>query len=64
MWDYGGKNPMPIDLMQYQLDKYYEWLKSGEIDGIIFCSNCIADLGLEAVDITREWIKKVGGERL
>ncbi|HOJ10668.1 MAG TPA: hypothetical protein PK733_08760 [Clostridiales bacterium] len=64
MWDYGGQNPMPIDLMKYQLDKYYAWLKSKEIDGIIFCSNCIADLGLEAVDITREWIEKVGGELL
>ncbi len=64
MWDYGGGNPMPIDLMEYQLDKYYKWLKSGEIQGVIFCSNCIADLDLKAVDTTREWIRSHGGEEL
>ncbi len=64
MWDYGGKTEMPMDLMKFQLDKYYEWLKKGEIEGIIFCSNCIADIGLEAVEYTREWIRKVGSETI
>lgn len=26
------------------------------MEGIIFYSNCIADIGLEAVEWTREWI--------
>ncbi len=64
MWDYRGKRHMPISLMKYQLDLYYKWLKSGEIEGIIFCSNCIADIGLEAVSYTKQWIAEHGDEEI
>jgi hypothetical protein len=43
--------------MKYQTDIMYRYLKEGKIDGIIVCSNCIADLGLEAVEWTREWLR-------
>ena len=56
MYDYGGFGPISNELMLYQLETYKKWLKEGRIDGIIFCSNCIADIGLEAVEITRKWI--------
>lgn len=59
MWDYGDKKPMTMDLMKLQLDIYHRWLTSGEIDGIIFCSNCIADLGLDTVDYTKKWIEQL-----
>jgi hypothetical protein len=39
-------------------------LKKGDIEGIIFCSNCIADIGLETVEYTRKWIAEVGNERI
>jgi len=39
-------------------------IRSGEIEGIILCSNCIADLGIEAVEWTRQWIRKVGNEAI
>ena len=64
MWDYGAALPMPMDLMQYQLDVYHNWLHEGKIDGIIFCSNCIADLDLKAVDYTRDWIREHAMETL
>lgn len=64
MWDYGGAQPMPPDLMQLQLEVYHSWLNEGKIDGIIFCSNCIADIGLSAVETAREWICGHGGEIL
>lgn len=64
MWDYGGAQPMPLDLMQHQLDVYYGWLKDKKIEGVIFCSNCIADLGLETVDLTRKWIREKGSEQI
>lgn len=57
MWDYGGRAPMPMDMMKYQLEKYKKWYDEGKICGIIFCSNCIADIGLDTVDYTVEWIK-------
>lgn len=57
MWDYGSAKPMTIEQMNYQTDIMYRYLKEGKIDGIIVCSNCIADLGLETVEWTREWLR-------
>lgn len=64
MWNYGERKPLTMDQMKYQLDRYYHWLKKGDIEGIIFCSNCIADIGLETVDYTRKWINQVGNEKI
>ena len=46
MWNYGKNKPLTMDQMKFQLDRYYHWLKKKNIEGIIFCSNCIADIGL------------------
>lgn len=56
MHDYGDCKEMPVETMEYQLEVYKRWLQEGRIEGIIFCSNCIADIGLPAVDVTRKWI--------
>jgi hypothetical protein len=64
MWNYGESKPLTMDQMKYQLERYYHWLKKGDIEGIIFCSNCIADIGLETVEYTRRWIAEVGNERI
>lgn len=58
MWDYGGKDIMPLETMEYQLEVYKKWLFDGRIEGIVLCSNCIADIGLEAVDFTKQWIEQ------
>ena len=58
MWDYGNHKPMPMELMKMQLEKYLEWYNEGKIKGVILCSNCIADIGLDTVDYTREWLLK------
>ena len=60
MWDYGDRQPMPMEAMRRQLDVYGQCLEDGRIDGVIFCSNCIADLGLDTVELTRQWIAEVG----
>jgi len=64
LWDYGGKKPIPLDLMQRQCQLGLEWLKQGEIEGMIFLASCICDLGLEAVEWTRDWIARVGKHSL
>ena len=64
MWDYGEKKPLPVATMEKQCELGLEWLKQGRIDGMIFLASCICDLGLETVEWTREWIQKVGGEKL
>lgn len=64
MWDYGDCKSLSLDDMKYQCEKYYKWLKQGDIEGIIFCANCITGLGLDTVEWTRNWIKEVGnGEK-
>ena len=64
MWDYGDKKPMPVELMQQQCETGLQWLRSGRIDGMIFLASCICDLNIEAVNWTREWIRKVADEPL
>lgn len=64
MWDYGTHKPMPIEAMRRQAEQGLKWLQDGSIQGIIFLASCICDLNLEAVEWTRNWIHKVGGQRL
>lgn len=64
MWDYGGHCEISEELMRYQLETYHTWITSGEIDGIIFCSNCVADLGIPAVETARQWIRDYGKEKI
>jgi len=62
LWDYGGKRPMPLDLLKDLCAVGLSWLRQGRIDGMIFLASCICDLHLEAVEWTREWIAKIGDE--
>jgi hypothetical protein len=62
MWDYGGRQPMPLDRMIYQCQTALRWLREGRIEGIIFLASCICDLGLETVEWTRRWIAEVGDQ--
>jgi hypothetical protein len=64
MWNYGQKEPMPLDLMEMQCDTGLRWLREGRIEGMIFLASCIGDLELEAVEWTRRWIAEVGDEQL
>lgn len=64
LWDYGNKKEIPRELMQLQLDTYYNWLRQGKIEGIVFCSNCCADVGLEAAYMARDWIYEHGEEEI
>ncbi len=58
MWDYGNAQPLPVELMQHQLDVYLDYINKGLLEGIVLCSNCIADIGLPTVDVTRAWLAK------
>ena len=55
---------MPIASMAEQCRQGLAWLKTGEIDGMIFLASCICDLNLETVEWTRRWIAEVGGQML
>lgn len=61
MWDFCyPTRTIPISVMEHQYKLGLKWLKSGEIEGIIFLGTNIMDKNLEAVEWTREWIKRVG----
>ena len=64
LWDFSNGQLMPLELMQKQSDLGLAWLKSGEIEGMIFLGSNIMDKNLKAVEWTREWIAKVGKEVL
>jgi len=64
MWNYGDHRSMPISLMQHQCQLGLKWLREGRIEGMIFLASCICDLGLEAVEWTRKWIREVGEKSL
>lgn len=58
MWNYGERGPMTIEQMKFQTDLYLKYLHEGKIDGIVVCSNCIADLGIDTVEWMRNWIRE------
>jgi len=60
MWDFGGATPMPLDAMEHQCRLGLQWLRAGRVEGLVFLSNCIADLELEAVEYARSFIAEVG----
>ena len=60
MWDFQGGREMPIDVMEYQCSQGLEWLRSGEIDGMVFLASNLCDLGLETVEWTKDWITRNG----
>jgi hypothetical protein len=64
MWDYGVHQPLPVAAMEHQCEQGLKWMKQGQIDGMIFLASCICDLGLETVEWSRQWIRKVGDQRL
>jgi hypothetical protein len=65
MWDYGGGGkPIALAQMEHQFDLGLGWLRAGRIEGIVALATCICDVGLEAVEWTREWVRKVGDKEL
>ena len=64
LWDYGACAPLDPGCMAFQLETYLSWLRQRRIDGVIFCSNCIADVGIEAAETARAWIAEHGDEEI
>ena len=64
MWDYGNGRPLTNELMEMQLEIYREYMHAGKLEGIILCSNCIADVGIPEVELTRKWLQLHGDEEL
>lgn len=64
IWDFHNRKPVPVDLMQHQCDLGLKWLQEGRISDMIFLANTVLDVGLPSAELSREWIKKNGNEKL
>jgi hypothetical protein len=62
MYDFHERKPLPVALMQRQVEQGYEWLKEGRIVGMIFLGTPNVDVGLEAVEWTKRWIGANGNQ--
>lgn len=62
LYDYGTCRPMPADKMQFQLDMVCRLLKEGLLQGMVVCSNTLADCGLDAAEIFRKWLEEHGDD--
>lgn len=64
MFDFGDRKPMPVNLMESQCELALELLKKERITGIVFLSSAVCDVGLDAVQWTKEWIASVADQML
>ena len=64
MYDFDQRKPLPVERMKMQVELGRCWLCDGRIAGMIFLATPNVDVGLEAVEWTRQWIKRVGDEEL
>ena len=58
MYDFGGRKPMPGKDMEIQLAATSRLLSQRAIDGVIFHCTPLVDMDLDAVNVSRAWIKE------
>jgi hypothetical protein len=63
-WDFGGKKPLPMPLMKRQSELGLKYLRGGQIESMIFCGSWMCDRGVDTVEWTRDWIRKVGDQKV
>ena len=61
MYDFGGKKPMSGTSMETQLMQAGHLLDTRAIDGVIFHCTPLVDMDLEAVRVSRDWIRANAG---
>ncbi len=64
MYNFHECKPLPVAIMQRQVELGYQWLKAGRIAGIIFLATPNVGVGLEAVEWTRQWVRNNGDQAL
>jgi hypothetical protein len=54
----------PIPLQEKLCEEALGWLRSGRIEGIIIYGGTTLDVGYQAAEWTRQWIKKIGDTKI
>ena len=57
MYDFGGMKPLPGKDMELQLAQTSRLLSRKEVDGVIFHCTPLVDMDLDAVNVSRAWIR-------
>ena len=60
MWNFPKKAEIPRESMQLQLDLAERLMRTGAIQGLVFHCTPRVDTGLEAVKMSKEWIRRHG----
>ena len=63
MWDFGGKKPMPGSAMETQLAATSRLLSQRAIHGVIFHCTPLVDMNLDAVNVSKAWIRENGAKK-
>lgn len=58
MWDFGGRKPMPGASMERQLAATSRLLSQKAIHGVIFHCTPLVDMNLDAVRVSKDWIRE------
>lgn len=64
MYDFDQRKPLTVERMKMQVELGHRWLHEGRIAGMIFLATPNVDIGLEAVEWTKEWIVDHGDHAL
>lgn len=63
MFDFGGGEKLiPADVMKSQLAVAYKLIKAHKVDGLIFHCTPMVQYDVDAINISRQWIKEHGEE--
>ena len=57
LYNFGDNKKADPKQVAWQLDRYYELLKAGEVDGICLHTNTMADLDHEGYKVCTDWLK-------
>jgi len=64
MFDFGGDERLiPADVMRAQLDVAYRLIKAHQVDGLVFHCTPMVAFDVEAIRISRDWIREHKNER-
>ena len=63
MYDFGGLKPLSGVLMERQLEQTTRLLDGRAVTGVIFHCTPLVDMGLDAVNVSRQWIEENAGRR-
>ena len=55
LWDYPGDRERNLDEFVFEMQRNERMLQDGVIDGVILCSNCNLDIGLETSNRLESW---------